>query len=339
MDRPVMDPTYSEDPSGASTDPMIARLWRAMAPLWRIAKIALRVLVWNPLVRRRDGQFRNEDGTTWQRVWRGIFYRVAFLPFIIAMLVAMCVWASTHPRYAAAAINPNARGVYYETVKLKTLDATTFQGWLIPQVDARKILDEGEKVIRRKHPAVVLIPEPGRGAEEHLPLLQALYDAGFVVLAINSPRTSMLRSHGITFGLREANEVQAAVAMLRTKSFIDPRRIALIGVGGGANAAFLSAKRDATLRAIVAERPYKGASVLREKIGPTKSGFQWMQPLCKWGFELGYQVDAEELDLKNYEEILTKRHVLMISEDDVVTQTAEQRRAKIIEFLSPMLKK
>jgi len=339
MDRPVMDPTYANDPMGTPKEALLTRVCHLLKPAWRIARILLRVLVWNPLVRRREDQFRNEDGTPWQRIWRGICYRIAFLPVILAVVVGMFVWAGTHPQYAVAATDPNSRGVYYEVINFRTEKAGSTEAWLVPQVDARKVLDEGEQSLRKKYPAVVLVPDCGRGAEQMLLLIPTLHDAGFVVLAINTPRTSVLRSRGITFGLRESAEVQAAVATLRTRSFIDPHKIAIIGIGGGGNAALLAARRDPSIRTLVIDRPFSGAEDLRDRLGPARAGFQWMQPLCKWGFELGYQVDAEELDLKNFEDLLATRHILMFSQKDRVHLSVTTELGQIEAFLKQHLGK
>lgn len=334
-----MDPTYRDEDVSDPGLPIWRRAWEALKPVWRIVRIALRVLVWNPLVRRRDGQFRNEDGTTWQRLTRGLCYRIAFLPVFVAIIVAMVVWCATHPQFASASTDPNAKGVYYETVSFKPEGVPAIDAWLVPQIDARKVIDEGEKTLRQKHPAVILVPDCGQGAEQMLPLIQPLHEAGFVVLAINAPRTSVIRSRGITFGLRESVELQAAIAMLKSRSYVDKNRVALVGIGGGANAAVLVAKRDPSIRAIVVDRPLTSASDLRDRLGPTRPGFQWMQPLCKWSFELSYQVDAEELDLKNYDDLLKKPSVLFYSEKDPGFLHVLEEKDKVVEFLSANLKK
>lgn len=334
-----MDPTYRAEHFSEPGAPLWRRAWEALKPAWRIARIALRLLVWNPLVRHRDGQFRNEDGTVWQRLSRGICYRIAFVPVMVALVVAMVVWGATHPQYAVATTDPNSKGVYYETVTFKPEGAPSIEAWLVPQVDARKVLSEGEKSIRQKHAAVILVPDCGQGADQVLPLIQPLHEAGLVVMAINAPRTSVVRSRGITFGLRESVELQAAIAVLKKRSSVDPKRIALVGIGGGANAVMLAAKRDPGVRAIVVDRPLTGTDDLRDCLGPTRSGFQWMQPLCKWGFELSYQVDAEELELKNYGDLLKKPGVLLFSRSDPGYLHVLEQKNEVVAFLLEHLKK
>lgn len=337
MDRPVMDPGYVEETRGHSHPPLLVRVWRILKPAWRVLKIALRVLVWNPLT-RKDPQFRNEDGAFWQRVGRGLMYRIAFVPLFVAIVVAMFVWAGTHPRMAVASVDPAVNGVFFQSAKIVFKEKQSVDAWMIPLVDARKILEEGEQSIRKRYPAVVLAPDCGRGADQVLHLIKPLHDSGFVVLALNSPSTSMVHSPGVTFGLRESEEVAAAVNYLRQNAFVDPKRIAVYGIGGGANAALLAACKDSTIRHLVLDRPHRSVdAVLREYVAPTRSGLQWMQPLCKWGFELGYQVDAEDLDFKQHEQSLEKKNVLEFSQESKLR--GEAKIEAIQNFLMAALSK
>jgi len=337
MDRPVMDPTYAKDLIAPAREPLWLRAWHASQPVLRVLKIALRVLVWNPLTRKADASFRNEDGRLWQRIARAVFYRLAFVPVMIAMVVAMFVWSATHPQHAAASVDPNSAGIYYETIQFPSPNRPPCRAWLVPQVDAKKVIEEGEKSLRKKYPAVVLVPDCGHGADQLLSLIKPLHKAGFIVLSIHSPSVSNLRSRGVTFGLREAQDVQSAVVALRARAMVDPSRIAILGVGGGANAALLAAQRDPSLRTIIIDQPHESYDAIRGRLSPDVTGLGWMSPLCKWSFELSYQVDAEELDLANFDKVFETRRVLKLRTQGSPEMRADERTTSIVGFLSAHL--
>ena len=39
----------------------------------------------------------------------------------------------------------------------------------------------------------------------------------------------------------------------------------------------------------------------------------WMRPLCKWAFELTYQVHADDLDMTKYGTVISSRKVLIVA--------------------------
>src|SRR3712207_7763954 len=47
------------------------------------------------------------------------------------------------------------------------------------------------------------------------------------------------RTRGQTFGIEEARDLAAAVNRVRENPFVDPDRVAVLGIGTGANAALL----------------------------------------------------------------------------------------------------
>ena len=88
-----------------------------------------------------------------------------------------------------------------------------------------------------------------------LPLMRPLHNAGFVVLAVSLRGCGESGPAAVTFGLNEAQDVQAAVEMLRRRPFVDGNHIGLIGIGTGATACLLAADRDASLHALVLDHP------------------------------------------------------------------------------------
>jgi hypothetical protein len=132
-----------------------------------------------------------------------------------------------------------------------------------------------------------------------LPLVRPLHDAGYVVLLTTLRGGASGASIGSTFGLNEAGDAQAAVALLRRTPFVDGRKIAVIGIGTGANAAMLVAQKDTSIAAVVLDKPCHGFDeVLRDHIGPSQHWMRWMNPMCEWAFEIAYGVNASDLNLQ-----------------------------------------
>jgi pimeloyl-ACP methyl ester carboxylesterase len=144
-----------------------------------------------------------------------------------------------------------------------------------------------------------------------------LHDAGFVVLVVGLRGTGSTiggaSQPGQTFGLREAGDVKAAVDLLRHRQFVDPQRIALVGVGTGANASLICLASDPQLSAAVLEDPTRGLDeMLTRHIVPKRDWLRWIRPLCKWTFEIAYEVDGAELSLDRYAKTMGERPVLML---------------------------
>ena len=64
-------------------------------------------------------------------------------------------------------------------------DGTRLEAWLVPVIDAKRVIAEKEAVIRRKSPAAVLVHDFGATREQMLSLVHPLHDAGFVVLVLS----------------------------------------------------------------------------------------------------------------------------------------------------------
>jgi acetyl esterase/lipase len=108
-------------------------------------------------------------------------------------------------------------------------------------------------------------------------------------------------------------DVKAACQVLRDQPFVDGSRIAVVGVGSGATAAVLAAKNDPMIKAtVLIDPPVDASEVLRQHVGPSNPMLKWMQPLCRWTFELGYRVDAEEMQIDRFPEVIKFRPSLTL---------------------------
>jgi pimeloyl-ACP methyl ester carboxylesterase len=304
-----------------------------LRPILRVVRIALKVLLWDPLARRRARMLCVEDGPPLYRLAKGVAYRMSFVPLIIAGIVSALVYAGTHPAQVVSDRDPMADGVYYDAVTFRSDDGVRLESWLVPVVDAKRVLDEQDAMLRKRHPAVVLVHDFGQNRQQMLPLVRPLHDAGFIVLVLNTRGCGSSEPAGVTFGLRESLDVKAAVAMLRKQAFVDPQRIAIVGAGTGGSAAILASRSDSSLQTVVcAGLPESSDQVVRDRLRPRSPLLQWMSPLCRWAFEIAYQSDLEELDPSS-------RHkdpavCLKLREGSSVA-SVEQIKRTLIERLKP----
>lgn len=334
MQRPVMNPMMMDDDSPEHR-PGKPSLWRRAGKIvWRVGKI-----LFMDVLRRKRPVLVNEVGTPFSRFVRGFLYRLLFVPTVLMVMVAILVVCATHPKPAPAVADPISQGVYYDPVELLSLDNVKLEAWLVPVVDARRVLIEKEDVLHKRYPAVVLVHDFGASRQQLLPLVAPLHEAGYVLLALNLRGSGPSKATGSTFGLNEAQDVRAAVEMLRRRSFIDPDAIGVLGVGTGGTAALLAAKQDPKLRVLVLDHPVRQfEDVLNERIGPRQSYLSWLRPMCKWAFELSYRVDAEEMDLRRFSKLMKERSVLLMDDPgESVSCIRPVRTGQVVDFLKKHL--
>jgi len=333
MKRPVMNPSFLDDgPAGAhGGSKAAAHARRFLALLWRVVKF----LFTDVLRRHRKEKLRDEVGTPLSRFLKALLYRLLFVPTLIAVLVGVLVVTATHPKTATGVMDPVSQGVYYDPVELLSLDNTKLEGWLVPVIDARRILIEKESMLHRKHAAVVLVHDFGASRQQVLPLVSPLHDAGYVVLAINLRGRGPSANIGSTFGLNEAQDVRAAVELLRRRSYVDPDAIGVLGIGTGATAALIAAEQDPRIHALILDHPIRQfQDILDERIGPRQSWLSWVRPFCKWSFEIAYRVDGEDVNLSRFTTLMNHKPVLLFDESGETVSCVKMMRIKqITQFL------
>ncbi|QOV90458.1 alpha/beta hydrolase [Humisphaera borealis] len=333
MQRPVMDPLFLQELQA----PPGKRRWVACAA--RGLRWVARKLLSQPLTLRRDKlKFAGDSrGSRW--AW-GVAYRLLFAPLAMALVAGVLVFSGTHPQAAIANGDPASFGVYYDPVEFASGDGTRLTGWLVPVVDARRVLLHKDRLLHQKHPAVVLVHDHGQSPAQMLPLIAPLHEEGIVVLAVGLRGVGTVDRAPQTFGLDESMDVKAAVNLLRGRPFVDDSRIAVIGLGTGANAVLLAAEKDEKLFAIVLADPIVSADeVVASRLGPDAFGLRWMQPLTKWAFEIGYRQDVDEISLNQHTTVLTTRKVLRVQkatiENRLMAAPTEEIRKFCRETLRP----
>jgi pimeloyl-ACP methyl ester carboxylesterase len=182
-------------------------------------------------------------------------------PFVLTRLM---LWSARHlPDRTPASV-----GLSYDDVEFSASDGVRLRGWFLPAGGEEAAGGEGDGI--RPGPAVVVVhgwlwnrlgnvagqvPFTDRDVD-FLPAARALHDAGISVLLMD------LSNHGesggrfpVTFGLREWQDVVAAVDFLRARPDVDPGRVGALGCSMGGNAVIYGAAECGTVKAILAVQP------------------------------------------------------------------------------------
>jgi hypothetical protein len=315
------------------------RWYHPLRPLWRALGALARLLTLDVFGAPPRG-LRVDVGTRVSRFVRGLCYRLLFVPFLLSALVMALVYSGTHPPAVASAMDPTCHGIYYDPVDFLSEDGTPLEAWLIPVVDARRVLEDKDRALSELHPAVVLVHDFGAARQQMLPLAGPLHQAGFVVMIVGlRGGNAMGTPVGQTFGLNEAGDVRAAVEVLRKTPFIDGQHVGLLGIGTGATACLLAAQRDPTIAALVLDRPsHSFDDVLSEHLSPGPAWLGWLGPFCQWTFEIAYKVNATDVNLDHCMGQLKPSSVLLF-DGKTPTCLKNERAPQIVAFLNEQLKR
>jgi pimeloyl-ACP methyl ester carboxylesterase len=340
MQRPVMDPLFLEHIQQAP--PRYGRVRQLARAAGRAARWTGALMLRRPLARPKDRLSFPSDG--WVGPFaRGLAYRLLCAPILLALASAALVYRGTHPQAAEAGGDPTSFGVYYDPIDFKAEDGVQLTGWLVPVIDARRVMLHRDRLLHQTYPAVVLVHDHGQSPAQMLPLIAPLHEDGIVVLAVGLRGTGRRATVGQTFGLDESADVLAAVNVLRRRQFVDPNRIAVVGLGTGANAAVLAAQRDPGIAALVLANPVVSANdVVAERLGPDQFGLRWLQPAAKWAFEIAYHHDVDELSLNQHQSLLAARKHLRVekatTDGRLMAEPTEKIRTFCRETLQPWAK-
>lgn len=307
MQRPVMNPDFFDRDDAP---PAQSRLRQMCGIARRIFRWAIRLAFSRPFVRRATPP----QGSFLYRLAVGMTYRVAVGSLLVALAAAALLTAATHPRSATAADDPAMQGLYYDPVAFLSTDGVRLDAWLIPELDASRVLRDKDQALRDKQPAVVLVHDYGRSREQMLPLIRPLHEAGFVVLALNLRGCGSSASSPQLFGLREWMDVKAAVEMLQRRPFVDDTRISAVGIGSGANAVLLAAAEGTQIHAMVLQNPIGGFNQAMDRVLlPPALQRDWIHTLLRWTFESMYWADTQQLG-QNISSPPSPRRLLKLTE-------------------------
>lgn len=305
MQRPSLNPSVMLEAAREAPPPPGRSWWHlgVAAVVW-----VVRFLL-TPVGPRLEVESQRPLGS---RLFHGLIYRLAAAPVLLAVMVTVLVYTATHPVPIPALADPAAVGLYFERVTVTAKDGTTSEGWLVPVVDARRVLEEREWLLRTAQPAMVLVHDHAYSRQQLLPYLRPLHDAGIVTLTLATRGIDTASPRGRTFGLRESLDVAAAVAMLRQRAMVDDERIGVLGIGTGATAALLAARADPKIRVIAAIDPPRTTDEALQALTPRQPVLRFLQPLSRLAFETVFNVNTNDADLARLSSSLRDRQVLYV---------------------------
>jgi uncharacterized protein len=176
------------------------------------------------------------------------YLRAGFVALVIAAAVVVIAlgfltYRVTHPGMALEPVNPSHYLLPSLDVKWTSGEGSEVAGWFIPGREAA--------------PAIVLSPGYGMSRSDGLSLALSLHELGYHLLIYAQRGCGAVPKGASSLGLHETDDLQSALAFLKLRPGIDPRRIGLWGVDEGARAALAVAARHPEVRAIAADAPFE----------------------------------------------------------------------------------
>jgi alpha-beta hydrolase superfamily lysophospholipase len=304
----------------------------------------------------------SEEDASYDPVRRGWFYRHQALclnavfglamrllstPLVLLFSIAVMVYASMHADPKPVIMTPDVMGLYYETVHFNSLDGTSLEGWYIPSLEADDVLAEGDKALRRQRPGVVLCHEIGANRSQLLGLASVLHHQGFEVMLFDFRCCGDSGGDYRTFGLREREDVLAAVHCLQGKPRVRDDRVAIVGQGIGAVAALGAAGLDHSIRAVVAADIDRNLqTAVTRKLGETPLPQQLCSAAFTWGCKMYFRVNDSDLSAVHQASLLGKdQSILLIyrprneylaqSAMDIVAGTSSRVMTLSVDTITP----
>jgi dipeptidyl aminopeptidase/acylaminoacyl peptidase len=205
---------------------------------------------------------------------------VASVVIGVPLFVQRGVASYVHPTRSLPSQTPADVGLTYSDVILQTRDGLHLAAWSVPG---------------RRSDALILIHGIGNNRDSLLPLARQLNARGYNLLLLE------LRAHGqsegdtSTLGVREVEDVRAALLFLQQQPGVDPQRIGVWGMSLGSSVALLSAAALPELHAVAVDSVFASARWLIEhQLGALIAVPDWFGPavLALGGWEAGVSPDA-----------------------------------------------
>lgn len=246
----------------------------------------------------------------------------------VALLPLLNLGIGVHPPRFSTDDDPARHGLPYETVKFTTADGLTLGGWFIP---AAKPADSSEQaglpVVRGEGCQGTILIGHGYPFDKANILSHVLFlHSRFNLLLVDFRYFGESEGAYTTAGLLETQDVEAAMAYLKTRPDVDPARIGAMGFSMSAAAMLMA--RHSDIRAIVADSPYASLEdlVARQFFflpGPTKTPFV---ALTRWYAQALFSVDVRQAAPERIVQDLKSPLLLIHGEADTQIPVEHTRR-------------
>lgn len=174
---------------------------------------------------------------------------LAALGIIFLAIIGSVLWATreralalVHPTRGAITRLPEAVGIAaYENVTFLSPDGLTLKGWWIPPTNGATI---------------IFVHGHGGNRQNQLDDAGILVKAGYGALLFDLRNNGQSEGEVTTFGLYEADDVQAAYDFVTSQPGVDPDRIGLLGQSMGGATALLAAAQIPEVKAVASLSAY-----------------------------------------------------------------------------------
>jgi fermentation-respiration switch protein FrsA (DUF1100 family) len=221
-------------------------------------------------------------------LWRAAMYvgRLCAALVIASLLIGVPAFVHygvssyVHPSRSFPTSTPADMGLAYTDVVLQTRDGLRLAAWSVPGP---------------RPDALILIHGIRNNRDDALPVARDLRARGYNLLLLE------LRAHGqsegdtSTLGVREVEDVRAALTFLQQQPGVDPQRVGIWGKSLGSSVALMGAAALPELRAVAADSAFASARWLIEhQLGTLIALPDWFGPavLALGGLEAGISPDA-----------------------------------------------
>lgn len=248
----------------------------------------------------------------WRRIGRPITVRLLALPVIFFVAIALIVFLSVRTGRTEIQRFPEGMSLFYEPVEFKSEDGTVLRGWFIPSLRAEEVLEIGNQAILQKRPGVVLCHGIGSNRGQLLSLASYLNQSGYETLLFDFRACGQSEGTVHSFGLRERDDVLAAVHFLADQSTVDRNRIAVIGQDIGGTAALGAAARDYSIRALViADTDKDMRTAISQRIDKTGLFWDLFETSYLRGYQMYFRVSERQLSSVRMAESLSENQSLL----------------------------
>jgi hypothetical protein len=296
----------------------------------------------------RKGWFASHQAL-WLNMIFGLSMRLLSTPLVLLICIAIMVYSSIHADRKSVVMTPDVMGLYYENVHFKSLDGTPLEGWYIPSLEAKDVLAEGDRALRRQRPGVVLCHEIGANRSQLLGVASYLHHEGFEIMLFDFRSCGDSEGDVRTFGLREREDALAAVRYLQGRPTVDSDRVAMVGQGVGAVAAIGAAGLDHGICAVVAADIDRNLeTAVTRKLGETCLPPQLCSAAFTWGYKTYFRVNESELSAVHQASLLGKDQSLLViyrprneylalSAMDIAAGTSSRIQTLAVDSISPCI--
>ncbi len=192
----------------------------------------------------------------------------------LALFFGVSVHRLTHPAPTPLTVNPSHYLLPSVDINWTSSDGSVISGWWIPGTGGA--------------PGILLAPGYGMSRADTLSLAALLRGSGFSLLIYDQRASGPYPKGSSSLGLRETEDMLAALDFMRSRPELDRNRLGIWGVDIGARAALKSTTLRSEVRAIVLDSAFERitdflAVKTREELG-------WNSPLLSFGLRQAFRL-------------------------------------------------